>query len=142
MKQRATDESADTTTLSLVEERVHVDTRRVETARVRVHRRVETHDEPVDVLAWREHVAIERVPVNRVVEQPPAVRHEGDTTIVPVLEERIVTIRQLVLVEELHIKTRREQRHERRTVRLRRERVEVDRIAVGGDSDPGVDDAP
>ncbi len=142
MKQRTTDGAVGTTTLALVEERVQVAKRTVETARVRVHRRVETHDQPVDVTAWREHVEVERVPIDRVVEQAPPVRHEAGVTIVPVLEERVVTIRQLVLKEELHIKTRREERHERRTVRLRRERVEVDRIPVGGDSNPGVDETP
>jgi stress response protein YsnF len=129
--------SDDRVTLPVVEERAEVGKRVVETARVRIRKRVETREEPLELTAWRDEVQVEHVAVGRVVDSAPPVRHEGNVTIVPVLEEVVVTVRQLVLKEELHISTRRKPRHERRTVRLRRERIEVDRVAVGGDSDPG-----
>jgi len=129
--------SGDRATLPRVEEQVEIGKRVVETARVRIRKRVETRNETLDLTGWRDTVQVEHVPVGRVVDSVPPVRHEGDVTIVPVLEEVVVTVRKLFLKEELHISTRREMRHERRTVRLRRERIEVDRVAVGGDSEPG-----
>lgn len=129
-------------TVPVLEERAQVDKRVVETARVRIRKRVEARDEPLEITAWRDEVHIERVPVGRVVDTIPPVRHESGVTIVPVVEEVVVTVRQLVLKEELRISTRRELQHDRRTVRLRRERIEVDRVAVGSDSDPGTSRGP
>ena len=134
--------SGDRATLPRVEEQVEIGKRVVETARVRIRKRVETRNETLDLTGWRDTVQVEHVPVGRVVDSAPPVRHEGDVTIVPVLEEVVVTVRKLFLKEELHISTRREMRHERRTVRLRRERIEVDRVAVGGDSSRGLREVP
>jgi stress response protein YsnF len=75
-------------------------------------------------------VDVTRVPIGREVTEAPAVRTEGDVTIVPVFEERLVVEKRLFLVEELHV---------RRTVSvdpvelpttLRRTRVEVERTEL------------
>ena len=68
-----------------------------------------------------------RVPMNRVVKGPVAVRREGSVTIVPVLEEVPVVTTQLVLKEELHIEMRTSRTAARRDVVLRSEDVEVTR---------------
>lgn len=52
----------------------------------------------------REGVEVTRVPKDIEVDVPPGVRTEGDVTIVPVVEERAVIRKQLVLVEEIHIR--------------------------------------
>ncbi len=44
------------------------------------------------------------MPVGRVVDEAPAARAEGDTTIIPVVEERLVVVKQLFLVEEIHVR--------------------------------------
>jgi stress response protein YsnF len=49
-------------------------------------------------------VEIGRVPVGRPVDTMPPVRQEGDTTIVPVVEEIIVVGRRLILKEEVRIR--------------------------------------
>ena len=48
---------------------------------------------------------VERVPVDRPVEAMPVVREEDGVLIVPVVEERLVVTKQLVLKEELQIRT-------------------------------------
>jgi stress response protein YsnF len=95
--------------------------------RVRVKLSVRSRDELVRAVAHLEDVDVEHVAVNRIVVTPPEVRVEGDTTIVPVLEEVIVVEKQLVLKEEIRV--RRRQRTERRefTVPLRAEQVEIER---------------
>ena len=48
-------------------------------------------------------VEVTRVPVNREVSEAPPIRMEGDITVVPVVEERLVIEKRLFLVEELHL---------------------------------------
>jgi uncharacterized protein (TIGR02271 family) len=76
--------------LPVLEEVLDVQTRRVETGRVRLHKTVRAREVLVDEPLLREEVVIERVPVNRVVEGPIPVRYEGDTMILSLLEEVLV----------------------------------------------------
>jgi uncharacterized protein (TIGR02271 family) len=127
MDPRPTDSSG--TTIPVTEEHVEVGRRTVDTGRtVRVRKHV--HQEPVQaqVAVARDTADVERVPVGRVVAQAPPVRQEGDVTVVPVIEERLVTRKELVLVEEIRIGRRREVVQAREDLTLRRERVVVERF--------------
>jgi uncharacterized protein (TIGR02271 family) len=115
--------------LSVLAEALDVRTRPVETGRVRIHKTVQAREVLVDEPLLREEVAIERVPVNRVVEGPIPVRYEGDTMIVSVLEEVLVVKTRLLLTEELRITRRRTETHQPVPVTLRREDVTIERIA-------------
>lgn len=116
--------------IPVVEERVTVRTERVDTgAGVRVHKRVVEHDEPLDVALERDELVVERVPLDVLLTGPaPTQRTEGETLIVPVLEEVLVVEKRLRLKEELRITRRTRRTHEARTVRLRREEVSVERF--------------
>jgi uncharacterized protein (TIGR02271 family) len=114
--------------LPVLAEALDVQTRRVETGRVRLHKTVQTREVLVDEPLLREEVVIERVPVNRVVEGPIPVRYEGDTMIVSVLEEVLVVETRLRLTEELRITTRRTETHQPVPVTLRREDVTIERV--------------
>lgn len=96
---------------------------------IRIRKTVHEREEVVDPPLARETVEVERVPVNRVVDVAPAVRHEGDVTIVPVLEEVLVVEKRLVLREELRVTRRRAEVREPQRVTLRSEQVEVERAA-------------
>ena len=48
-------------------------------------------------------VLVERHLVNKQIDTPPPVRSEGDITIIPIVEERLVAEKKLFLVEELRI---------------------------------------
>ena len=108
-------------TLPLVAEEVVVDKRQVEGDTVRVDLRTETLTETVDASLLRDAVDVRRVPVDRPVDHLPATRTDGDTTIVPVMRERLVLKRELVLVEEIHITHARERVAVTREVELRRQ---------------------
>jgi uncharacterized protein (TIGR02271 family) len=114
--------------LPVMEETLTVDTRPVETGRVRIRKVVHAREELVDPPLLREDVIIERVPVNRVVEGPVPVRYEGDTMIVSVLEEVLVVDTRLLLKEEVHITTRRTETHTPKRVTLRHEDVTIERV--------------
>jgi uncharacterized protein (TIGR02271 family) len=51
-----------------------------------------------------EEVNIERIPVNKEVKDRPQVREDGDVIVIPIVEERVVLVKHLVLVEELHVR--------------------------------------
>lgn len=114
----------------VVEESIDVDTEFVHTGTVRVRTRTDERQETVEVPLERQEAVIERVPVDRVVEAAEGIRQEGDVTIVPVYEERVVVTRQLVLREELHIRRRVSRENETVSVALRRQDVEVTREAA------------
>jgi stress response protein YsnF len=73
-------------------------------------------------------VEISRVAVGRDVDSVPDVRVDGDLTVFPVMEERVVLHRQLVLKEEVHVRRIVETRRAEFQVDLRSEHAVVDRI--------------
>jgi len=103
--------------------------------RVLIKTSVQERTEYVDLELRTGDALIERVPVNRVVETAPAIREEGDTIIVPVLEEIIVVEKRLVLKEEIHIRRQQKVEHVREPVRLRSEEVALERPALTNPSD-------
>ena len=97
------DAAPDDLTLQLVAERAVVSKQTVETALVQVSTRVEEHQELISQALRRDEVVIKRIPVNRIVEAAPDVRHEGDVVIYPILEETLVVEKRLLLKEEVHV---------------------------------------
>ena len=91
--------------IPLVEETLRVGRQTVETGKVRVRVVVEGEEhlfsEPLD----RVSVEIERTPINRHIDFIPEPRVEGEFTILPVVEEVLVVRRQLVLVEEVRVRS-------------------------------------
>jgi len=123
----------------VVQEEAWVEKRIVDTGRgVRIHKTVAEHPCRIDERLLRDEVEVTHVPVDRIVplDQAPATRYEGDTLVVPVLEEVLVVERRLRIKEELHItRTRREERHVD-TVMLKSEQVGVERFDEHGDIPP------
>ena len=105
--------------LTLLEEELTVGKEAVETGRLRVSKQTHTREASIDENLLSEHADIERVPVGRQVFEMPLIRQEGDTTIVPIVEEVLHTERRLFLKEEIKITRRRttEQFHDRVTLR-------------------------
>jgi uncharacterized protein (TIGR02271 family) len=120
--------------LPVVQETLDVETRPVETGRVRIRKIVREWEELVDPPLRREEVEIERVPINRVVEGPTPIRSEGDTLIIPLFEEVLVVEKRLLLKEELHLTKRQLETHTPQRVTLRREEAIVERITPEGDT--------
>jgi uncharacterized protein (TIGR02271 family) len=126
--QRSTDEerTVKSKTIPVIEEQVQVGKKVVETGQVSINKRVSQEDVIVDVPYVQEEINVERVPMNRYIDTPPpAMRQEGDTTIIPVLKE--VVVKRLVLVEELHITKKKVQQQASQDMTLRREEVEIQR---------------
>jgi uncharacterized protein (TIGR02271 family) len=111
----------------VVHEEISVTTRSRPTERVRVHKRVVETEVPVELVAGREEVDIERRAIDQIVTAIPEIRVEGDTTIVPVVEETVVVEKHLVLREEIRITKRRTEQRRHVDVPVKREQVSVER---------------
>lgn len=116
--------------LQVVEERLAIEKKIVAGDIVGVSITTEVVEEIAEVELDRYRVEVTRVPVGRVVEEAPLARAEGDITIVPVIEERLVVVKQLFLKEELHIRHVIEREVKRESVTLRRQRATVERHAA------------
>ncbi|WP_228242695.1 DUF2382 domain-containing protein [Porphyrobacter sp. GA68] len=111
--------------IPLVEERLVADRVLREGRTVTVSTRPVARDTIIREPVLRETVSVERVPVGAVVADLPPIREDGDLTVIPVVEERVRVVRELVLVEEVHLhRTRHEELHEETVTTLRTE-VEV-----------------
>lgn len=90
--------------IQLVEETVRIDTRTVETGKLRVRTIVD--EEPVVVSATLSgnYVIVDRVAIDRLVDTVPPPREVDGVMIISVVEERLRVIRELVLVEEVHMR--------------------------------------
>lgn len=113
--------------IPLAAERVVVGTRVRRTGVVRVSTRVERRTTVVDPPLRRQRIEIRRRRVDRFVDRPPEVRREGDTLIVPIVEEVLTT--RLKIVEEVAITVRRSVERRPQRVELRRETAIVERLA-------------
>lgn len=114
--------------LPVVAEELQVGRRVVTTGIVRVQKHVREREEQVDATATHEEVHVERVTVGRLVDAPPAMRNEGDTLIIPVLEEVLVVEKRLRLKEEVRVTWRRVVEPAPTRVVLRDEEVVVERL--------------
>ena len=120
----------ETLVIPVIVEEVDVQKRPVETGKVRITKVVHEREAVVDEPLLRDEVEIERVPIERLVEEVMPVRYEGDTTIVPILEEVLVVEKRLMLKEELHIRKRRVEVRQPQGVTLRREEAHVEHIKL------------
>jgi uncharacterized protein (TIGR02271 family) len=111
--------SVDDSKLTLVAEELSVGKEAVETGRVRVNKQTHTREVAVDEPLLRESAEIETIPIGRQIFEMPSVRHEGETIVVPIVEEILHTERRLILKEEIRITRRKttEQFHDRVTLR-------------------------
>ena len=131
---------ADKQVVPVVEETAVVHKERVATETVRLRKRVHEDEEILDVPVQTGAIEVERVPVGRWLDAPADVRHEGDTTVYPVVEEVLVVEKRLRLVEEVRVTRRQTTRQVQERVGLRREEIVVERDAAGGgeDRDPEI----
>lgn len=117
--------------IPVVEEQLEIGKREVETGRLRLQKRVSELEQTVDEPLFADEITIERVSINRFIDEPTPrrieVEDEGETTVIPLFEERIVVQKRLFLREEVRITKRRIERRAPQIVTVRREEVTVER---------------
>jgi stress response protein YsnF len=118
----ATDVAA---SIPVIAQRVTVGVRAVPSEQLRVRRRIVKETQDVEVPLVRERLEVTRTPVGIFVDQAPEPRQEGDTWVIPCIEEVPVVVKRLRVREELRIRLVREPHMHRETVVLRRHEVEL-----------------
>jgi uncharacterized protein (TIGR02271 family) len=124
-----------TITVPKVQEEVRVEVREVETGGVRVHKTVNEQPHQIDEHLLRDEVDVKHVPIDRIVSlsEAPSARQEGDTLIVPILEEVLVVEKRCRIKEEIHITRSQRTEHHVETVVLRSEDVTIERFGQSPD---------
>jgi stress response protein YsnF len=120
------DENGDV--LPLVSEFATVEKRKRRTGVVRVTRKTQSLETVIDELLRDETVEVVRKAIAAEVEEIPTITLQGDTIVVPVIEETVVVTKRIVLKEELHIRRTETKRPFRQTVTLRKQVATVERI--------------
>jgi hypothetical protein len=69
-----------------------------------------------DDTLFSDDVTVERVPVNRLIDAPVETRQEGETTVIPVIEEVLTIQKRLFLKEEVRITRKRTEVREPRKI--------------------------
>ncbi len=82
----------------------------------------EAHSEPHSAPMFRESYEVERIGVDRLLDEMPLERKEGDALVLPVIEEVLVVEKKYLLKEEIWIHKRREQLSEVRRVHVTAEK--------------------
>jgi stress response protein YsnF len=122
--------------IPLVSEEIHPGARQVVTGGVRVVKRTIPHEETVQQELRHDKVEVRRVQLNREVDGPQNPRQEGDTLIVPVVEEVLRVQRVWVLKEEIHLRRiTTSEIHEEKVV-VSREEADVKRLDAEGNALP------
>jgi len=129
--------TATTLTIPVIEEHLSIAKELLTTGVMRVHKSVREHEVAISEPLTVEALHVERVPMNLMVESAPPVRTEGDVTVIPVLEEVLVTTKQIRLVEELRVTKRRSTTLHQENVTLRSEEITVDRQNSGSPNQAG-----
>ncbi|RZI54266.1 MAG: DUF2382 domain-containing protein [Pseudomonas sp.] len=125
--------SKKTTVMPLIEESLVIDKRVVDQGGYRIIRKVHVREEVVDEPLSAHVVHVERRAIGQLLTSMdiPAPRQEGDTLIISVVEEVLVTEKRLFLKEELHITQTDAVTRNPVTYSLRSEDVTIERLEPG-----------
>jgi uncharacterized protein (TIGR02271 family) len=125
-----TPDEAPESVLPLLAEEIAVSKQVVETGRVQVSRVTHEREQLIDELLAQQTAEIERVRIGEQVDTMPAVREEGDTVVIPIVEEVLVVERRLFLKEEVRVRRVRSTERHQETVTLRHHEAVVTRLPV------------
>lgn len=119
--------SNNNTVIPIIEEQLAISKRVVTTGVVKLQKTVHEHQETLNEPLLSTVYEVERVVKNTPVETAPDVRHEGNVTIYPVVEEQLILTKQLILKEEVRVTQRSTEHRDTQVVTLKREQIVIER---------------
>ena len=131
-EESSTDSGSDAK-LGLLAEELVVGKENVETGRLRISKHTRTREAVVDEVLLHERADVETIPIGRQISEVPPIRQEGDTTIIPIVEEVLHTERRLFLKEEVRITRRRISEQFQDHVTLRYQEAVISRVQSATD---------
>lgn len=126
--------------LPIVEETASLALHKVVTGRVRVATQTEVLDHVLPAELSSVEVDVTRVPVDRRIDAVPEVVTEGELTIIPVVEERLVVTRELYLREEIHVRRVKKTETVEIPTTTRRQTAQIEHLPADPTKSPNKDD--
>lgn len=118
----------------VVEEQVHVEKEVVDTGSIRIRKSVDERVVEIPFVSRVQGFDIERTPMDKYVEEPPAsIRYEGKTMIISVVEEEVVMVKRLKLIEEIRLTPSEREIATTKQIVLKRENVIIQKNPPGND---------
>ena len=114
--------------IPVIEEQMVVEKKTIETGRIIISKKVEEKVETVTVPLHHEEYIVEHVAFDKLIDELPSVRHEGNVMIIPVVKE--VMVKRMLLVEEIRITKLIKETSEPQQMTLRKEVVTVERSDI------------
>lgn len=118
--------------IPVVEEEVVTGKRKVVRGTVLIEKKIKSEEISVELPVTSEVINIEHVPRNQYLDSRPEIRYEGDTIIIPVMKEVIVS--KLLLVEEIRITKETRTDTVTKNITLKKEEVNISRIEKQSES--------
>jgi uncharacterized protein (TIGR02271 family) len=116
--------------IPVIEEVLKVDKEVIETGRIHIRKEVTKEDIRMEIPVINESYAVEKIPVkNQIFDQPPTIRNEGDTMIIPVIKEVAEVIIRYEVTEEIHVTKNKAFTPKTQQVTLKKEKVIIEREA-------------
>lgn len=115
----------------VLQEELHMTKRLIDTGKgVRIRKTVSTQEQLVDEPLLHDELEVEHIPVDTIIASTdvPHMHYEGDTLVVPILEEILVLQKQLRLKEEVRITRRKREVHAPQSITVRSEQITVERF--------------
>ncbi len=105
-------------------------------SKVQVRTRFDTVEQIVEAPVMREELIIEHIPRNQSIQGDlPQIREENGVQIIPILEEVLVSRKQLLLREEVRISKRRVTENIPQAITLRYEVADIEQISFEDSSE-------
>lgn len=114
--------------IPVIEEQMIVEKKTIETGRIIISKKVEEKVETVAVPLHHEEYIVEHVAFDKLIDELPSVRYEGNVMIIPVVKE--VMVKRMLLVEEIQITKLIKETSEPQQMTLRKEVVTVERSDI------------
>lgn len=121
-------EEADILRIPLAEETVEAHITERELGKVVIRKRVEVEPVKADFDLQQDDVVVERVARDEVVTEAKEPWYEGDTLVIPLYEEQLVSEIRLVLKEEVRVRSTPTHKHVSLKDEVRREVVDIKTI--------------
>jgi stress response protein YsnF len=131
-------EKNDSVRIPVIEESARIERIQTVIGKVRIDKTVQERIEQIDEPLVSEEVEVERVTINRPVDEAPSIRHEGNTLVIPLLEEVLVVEKRLVLREEVRVRKLSKEVRSPQEVSLRSEQIEITRQPASTGDAPAV----
>jgi uncharacterized protein (TIGR02271 family) len=118
----------DQVVVPLHSEEVSIAKKRVVTGQVKIGTITKESEQLVEEILEHDHVEVGRTVIGKQVDKAPVVREEGDTLIIPILEEILIVERRLLLKEEVRVRRVREKQPYQERVVVRKQEAVITRL--------------